>query len=113
MPRKAEISLVVKLQNPDDTWSHVSEASFEKDESLAEFLTSQVAKIMAEGGILETKGQFSFKFIPINRIVDISVHAEEKFISLSTDVGNAATSANRTAAADKMMREPIPFGRKH
>lgn len=103
---KAEVKIVIKLNNPEDAWTNTETAEAESEKGIAAYCVQRIAKILGEGGILEMNGPLSWSFIPLARIVKIDVFADEQHIQLPTaeDLAGVLRAPN----APVQFRKPKP-----
>lgn len=87
---KAKIEVIVTLKDPAGVWTNIQEIEAvdstleERTKSIGAKCVLVIAEILGHGGILEMTGSLTWKFIPLQRVVDIQVKAVEQLIESAT-----------------------------
>ena len=110
---KAEVTLTVKLKDPQGTWENKEVTTYDEPQALTMFVASRIAKVITEGGIMDFIGPFEVRYISIafDRFEEMHCKAVPLLIDDSLDVKKAVQSVE--ASSSLRADGTIPFRKVH
>jgi hypothetical protein len=102
--KTGKVVLRIQMTRPDELLENIEPVTFENDEQLHTYTLMKIGKIRAEGGLSEILGPFKFRFIPIERIVNVECEGIPDAISADTNVNDAIAEAAAARRRDEALR---------